>query len=67
MKNWTASLHLPSAVEQPWRLAQFWGMVRAHEEMGHTVQIREWRDGMDKLYGLVAEAYTPEQLTRVKT
>ena len=51
-----ASLHLDSAASEPWRLARFMGAIAAYEEMGYRVTIIEWRDGSDKLYGLMAQA-----------
>lgn len=49
-----ASVHLSSAVSEPWRLAVFYGLVIARENDGHHVTLDLRRDGMEKIHSLVA-------------
>lgn len=51
-----ASVHLASCTTEPARIAAFYGAILAVERLGYRVTVHEWRDGSDRIYGLIARA-----------
>lgn len=63
-----ATLHLGSAMtDGGHRAAAFASAIVTAERLGYRVTLREWRDGSDTIYGVIAEATKPDARSSQET
>lgn len=54
------NLSFESVQQDGGRAIAFASAIHTAERLGHRVTVREWRDGKDRLYGLIATIHPQE-------